>query len=164
MSKLATEHLAHNYWKEHKLPTCSIRPFNIFGPNQIGEGAVHHFVANAVQGKPLVVHNDGDQIRSWCYVDDIIDGILLCMKEDKALGQAFNIGNPRNTVTIHYLAKEIIRIAKSDSEIVYQPWDSQDVELRIPDIDKARTLLNYQPKFDLEQGLERTIQWYRSRI
>ncbi|MFH1018291.1 MAG: NAD-dependent epimerase/dehydratase family protein [Pseudomonadota bacterium] len=162
VSKLATEHMAHNYCKEFRLPTCSIRPFNIFGPNQVGEGAVHGFILRALKNEPLEVHNEGDQIRSWCYIDDIVDGILLCLERKEAVGEAFNIGNPRNTVTIYQLAKEIVRISGSNSKIVRKPWPQQDVELRIPNIDKARTLLGYEPKFDLEPGLEKTIDWYRA--
>jgi UDP-glucuronate decarboxylase len=142
--------------------TLRIRPFNIFGPNQVGEGAVHRFIVRALKNRSLEVHNEGDQIRSWCYIDDIIEGILLCLGKKEAVGQAFNIGNPRNTLTIHYLAKEILRISKSKSKIVYKPWPQQDVELRIPDIEKAKRLLGYEPKFDLETGLEKTIDWYRS--
>ncbi len=164
VSKLATEHLAHNYYRQFKLPTCSIRPFNIFGPNQVGEGAVHHFVLRAIRNEPLIVHNDGDQIRSWCYIDDIISGIQLCLSREEAVGHAFNIGNPRNTVTIHFLAREVIRVSGSKSAIEHKVWKEEDVELRIPNIDKARTLLGYEPKFDLEVGLEQTIDWYRSRL
>src|SRR5262249_60459637 len=72
VSKLATEHLAHNYWKQFGLPTCSIRPFNIYGPGQVGEGAVHAFVVRALKGEPLRIHNKGDQIRSWCYIDAVV--------------------------------------------------------------------------------------------
>ena len=161
VSKLATEHLAHNYWRQFKLPTCSIRPFNIFGPNQVGEGAIHQFVLRALKNKPLEIHNDGDQIRSWCYIDDIVSGIELCLEKKEALGEAFNIGNPKNTLTIYSLAKEIIRLTGSKSEIKFKTWDQKDVELRIPDIDKARKLLGYNPKFDLETGLKHTIEWYK---
>lgn len=164
VSKLATEHLAHNFWRAYTLPTCSIRPFNIFGPNQVGEGAVHHFVTRALKGEPLEVHNEGDQIRSWCYIDDIVDGILLCLTKKEAIGEAFNIGNPRNTITIYNLAKEVIRLANSKSEIYQKEWKQEDVELRIPNIEKARTKLGFEPKFDLENGLARTINWYRTRI
>jgi nucleoside-diphosphate-sugar epimerase len=164
VSKLATEHLAHNYFREFNMPTCSIRPFNIFGPNQIGEGAIHHFVARAIRNEPLEVHNDGDQIRSWCYIDDIIGGIQLCLSKDEAVGEAFNIGNPQNTLTIYHLAKAVVRISGSSSKIVQKKWNREDVELRIPNIDKARQKLGYEPKFDLETGLAKTIDWYRSHL
>jgi nucleoside-diphosphate-sugar epimerase len=101
VAKLATEHLAMNYWKQYQLPTVSVRPFNIYGPRQVGEGAVHHFIVRALRGLPLSIHNDGAQIRAWCYVDDIVDGIALALARDEAVGHAFNIGNPRSTLTIY---------------------------------------------------------------
>jgi nucleoside-diphosphate-sugar epimerase len=164
VAKLATEHLAMNYWKQHALPTCSIRPFNIYGPRQVGEGAVHHFIVRALRGEPLQVHNDGAQIRAWCYVDDIVDGILLALTREEAVGHAFNIGNPRSTLTIYALAREILRLASSSSRIEYVPWKQPDVELRIPNIDKARELLSFRPKVDLEEGLLRTVLWYRRQM
>lgn len=164
VSKLATEHLAHNYWKAHQLPTCSIRPFNIFGPGQVGEGAIHGFTVRALRGEPLTVHNQGDQIRSWCYIDDIVEGILLAMTRVEAIGQAFNIGNPRSTITIYQLAHLIVRLANSASKVVMVPWNFADVELRVPDIHKAERLLGYKPRVELEEGLTRTIEWYRQKL
>lgn len=164
VSKLATEHLAWNYFKQHGLPTCSVRPFNIYGPGQVGTGAIHHFIRRALEGTPITVHNDGAQIRSWCYIDDIVDGILLALTRGEAVGQSFNIGNPRSTVTIHQLAHDIRRLAGSSSEIRYVRWDHPDVELRVPDISKARELLGYSPRVELEDGLGQTIAWYRAKM
>ncbi len=164
VSKLATEHLAMNYYREFGFPAVSIRPFNIYGPHQVGEGAVHHFILRALRGEDLLVHNDGAQIRSWCYIDDILDGILLTLKKKEALGQAFNIGNPRATVTIYHLAQLIVRLAESTSQVRSIPWDFPDVELRIPNVDKARNLLGFEPKVDLDTGLTRTIHWYRRQL
>ncbi len=164
VSKLATEHLALSYHRQHGFPACSIRPFNIYGANQVGEGAIHHFIVKALAGDVLRVHNDGAQIRSWCYIDDIVDGILLVLDRDQAVGEAFNIGNPRSTLTIYNLAREVVRLAQSPSRIEMIEWPFADVELRIPDIGKARRLLGYEPKIDLEEGLQRTIAGYRSRL
>ncbi len=161
VAKLATEHLALNYQKQYGLPTCSIRPFNIYGPRQVGEGAVHHFILRALKGEPLQIHRDGAQIRAWCYVDDIIDGILLALENENAVGNSFNIGNPRSTVTIYNLAREIIRLSSSSSRIEFIEWPHVDVEIRVPAIDKAKKLLGYEAKIDLEEGLLRTIHWYR---
>jgi len=161
VSKLATEHLALNYHKQYGLPALSIRPFNIFGPRQVGEGAIHHFIRRALAGEDVVVHNDGSQIRAWCYINDIIDALLLVMERPEAVGEAFNIGNPRSTITIYNLAREVIRIAGSRSRIVQKDWPFADVELRIPDISKARRLLGFEPSWNLEDGLERTVDWYR---
>ena len=161
VSKLATEHLTFNYYKQYELPTCSVRPFNIYGPMQVGEGAVHHFIVRAIRDEPLIVHNDGGQIRAWCYVDDIIDGTLTVLTHPDAVGHAFNIGNPRSTVTIYNLARDIIRLSGSKSTIEFVKWPYPDVELRIPNIDKAREVVGYEPCIDLEEGLRRTLQWYR---
>ncbi|WP_428267413.1 NAD-dependent epimerase/dehydratase family protein [Haliangium sp.] len=161
VAKLATEHLAMNYWKERGLPSCSIRPFNIYGPRQVGEGAIHHFIRRALEGAPLTVHNDGAQIRAWCYIDDIVDAILLALTREQAVGHAFNIGNPRSTVTIYNLAREIVRLVGSDSSIELVPWPHPDVEIRVPAVAKARELLGFEARIDLEEGLRRTIDWYR---
>lgn len=163
VSKLATEHLAHNYHKQFGLPAVSVRPFNIYGPGQIGEGAIHRFIVQALRGDDITIHNDGSQIRAWCYVDDMASGLLACLERDEAVGQAFNIGNPRSVVTIYNLAMQIVRLSGSRSKITFVPWNQTDVELRIPNIEKARRLLGYEPQIDLEDGLQRTIEWYRTR-
>ncbi len=164
VSKLATEHLAHNYWKQHSLPTCSIRPFNIYGPGQVGEGAVHAFVTRALKGEAIQIHNEGDQIRSWCFIDDIVRGILLSLSRPEAVGQSFNIGNPRSTITIYQLARLIVRLSGSASELSFVEWDFPDVELRIPDVRKAEHLLGFRAEVDLEDGLLRTLDWYRAQL
>lgn len=162
VSKLAGEHLSHSYYKEYGMPVATVRPFNIYGPGQVGEGAIHQFVVRAIKNEQIEVHGDGDQIRSWCYIDDFVNGIMLCLNKKEAIGESFNIGNPRGTITIAMLAQLIKRIADSKSEIVYIPKTYVDVELRIPSIEKAKNLLNYNPKYDLAEGLEKTIDWYRS--
>jgi nucleoside-diphosphate-sugar epimerase len=164
VSKLATEHLAHNYFKEHGLPTCSIRPFNIYGPGQVGEGAVHAFAVRALKHEPVQIHNEGDQIRSWCYIDDIVDGIELCLEREEAVGESFNIGNPRSTVTIYQLAKLVIAAAESRSQLQFVPWGFADVELRVPDVKKAEQRLGFHAKIDLDDGLKRTLDWYRHKM
>jgi len=164
VGKLAAEHMAFSYHKEKQLPTVSIRPFNVYGPGQVGEGAAHHFIVNALRGEDLVIHGDGDQIRSWCYIDDLVDGVMLCLENPEAVGQSFNIGNPRGTITIHGLALAVVRVTFSKSKIVHVPKTFADVELRIPNINKAQKLLNYQPKIDLEKGLKRTAEWYYEKF
>lgn len=161
VSKLAGEHLAHSYYKEYGLPIVTVRPFNIYGPGQVGEGAIHQFVVRAINNEQIQIHGDGDQIRSWCYIDDFVDGIMLCLTKEEAIGNSFNIGNPRATVTISMLAESIKRIADSNSEIVHVPKEYVDVELRIPSIEKAKNVLSYFPKYDLTEGLKETIEWYR---
>jgi nucleoside-diphosphate-sugar epimerase len=163
VSKLATEHLTHNYHVEFGLPAVAIRPFNIYGPGQVGEGAIHRFIMQALRGEDITVHNDGGQIRAWCYVDDMVEGIVRALTREQAVGHSFNIGNPRSIVTVYHLAREVVRIANSPSKIVFIPWGKVDVELRIPDIAKARERLGFEPRVDLEEGLGRTIDWYREK-
>ena len=164
VSKLAGEHFSYSYFVERGVPSLSIRPFNIYGPGQVGEGAVHHFVTRALKGEDLIIRGNGDQIRSWCYIDDIIEGILSALETEKAVGESFNIGNPRGTVTIYGLALAVIRVTYSKSKIVFMPKSKDDVELRIPNIDKATSILNFNPKVDLEEGLKKTADWYYDKI
>ncbi len=164
VGKLAGEHMASSFYMEKKLPTLSIRPFNIYGPGQVGEGAAHHFIVNALQNRDLIIHGDGDQIRSWCYIDDFIDGVLLCLSKPEAIGHCFNIGDPRGTITVHGLALAVVRVTYSKSRIIYVPKEFPDVELRIPSIDKAKNILGYQPKIGLEEGLRRTATWYYGKF
>jgi nucleoside-diphosphate-sugar epimerase len=161
VSKLATEHLAHTYRVQYGLPALSIRPFNIYGPGQVGEGAIHRFIVRALKGEDLEIHNEGSQIRAWCYVDDIVEGVLLCLERPAAVGHAFNIGNPRSVCTIYDLARTIVRLSGSSSRLRSVSWPNADVELRVPNIGKARELLGFEPRVDLEEGLLRTIEWYR---
>ena len=161
VSKLAAEHLSHSYYKEYGMPVVTVRPFNIYGPGQVGEGAIHQFVVRAIADEQMQIHGDGDQIRSWCYVEDFIQGIMLCLEKEEAIGQSFNIGNPRATVTIAMLAETIKRISNSNSVIKYVSKNYVDVELRIPSIEKAKELLGFSPKYDLTEGLTKTIDWYR---
>ncbi|MCX7704818.1 MAG: GDP-mannose 4,6-dehydratase [bacterium] len=164
VSKLAAEHLTHSYFKQFGLKATTIRPFNIYGPGQIGEGAIHHFVIRAIKNEPLLIHGEGDQIRSWCYIEDMVNGIILCIKKEEATGEIFNIGNPKGTITILSLAEKIIQIAGSTSKIVHVPRTYVDVEFRIPNINKAREVLGFEPKVDLNEGIKQTINWYRKKL
>jgi len=161
ISKLAGEFLAHSYHKVHKLPTVTIRPFNVYGPNQVGVGAIHHFILRALNNEDLTVHNDGMQIRAWCYIDDFVHGVLLAMTSENSCGKAYNIGNPRSALTTYCLARLIVSTAKSASNLIFKKLNYPDVEIRIPDITAARTDFDFHPQVDIEDGIERTIGWYR---
>jgi len=163
VSKLAGEHMAHAYHDELGVPSVTVHPFNVYGPGQIGGGAIRAFIETALAGRDLTIHGDGSQIRAWTYVDDMVDGVLLCLERPEAVGQTFNIGNPRSTVTIFDLAHRIKRLMDYEGEIVHVPLEYVDVELRIPNVEKARELLGWEPKVELDEGLARTIAWYRER-
>jgi UDP-glucuronate decarboxylase len=161
VSKVAGEHLTYSFYKEHNFPVVTVRPFNIYGPGQIGEGAIQIFIKNAVKNKDIEIHGEGDQIRSWCYIDDMMEGIMLCLTNKKAIGEIFNIGNPKGTITISSLAEKIITLCKTKSRIVYVPKNYVDVELRIPSIEKAEKILGFKPKVDLNSGIVKTFAWYK---
>ena len=163
VSKLAGEHMAHAYHDELGLPAVTVHPFNIFGPGQIGGGAIRAFIEAALAGRDLTIHGDGSQIRAWTYVSDMVSGVLACLEHDAAVGQAFNIGNPRGAVTIFDLAQRIKRLSGAGGEIVFQPLHYADVELRIPNVKKAREVLGWEPAVELDEGLEKTIAWYRTK-
>ena len=163
VSKLAGEHMSKAYHDELGLPAVSLRPFNVYGPGQIGGGAIRAFIEGALAGRDLVIHGDGSQIRAWCYVDDMVEGVLLALEHPAAVGESFNIGNARSTVTIYDLAQRIKRLTGCSGEIVFQPLHYTDVELRIPNVDKARELLGFEASVELDDGLARTIAWYRER-
>jgi nucleoside-diphosphate-sugar epimerase len=162
VSKLAGEHMAHAYHDELGLPAVTVHPFNIFGPGQIGGGAIRAFIEAALAGRDLTIHGDGSQIRAWTYVTDMVSGVLACLEHESAVGQAFNIGNPRGAVTIYDLAQRIKRLSGAAGEIVFQPLHYADVELRIPNVKKAREVLGWEPAVELDDGLEKTIAWYRA--
>lgn len=164
VSKLAEEHLAVAYFKERGLPTTVVRPFNIYGPGQVGEGALRIFIQRAIEDEPIEIHGDGTQIRAWCYLDDMVDGVLLAMAHPKAIGESFNIGNQKAVVTIYGLANTVIRVLGSKSPIVFTRKDYVDVELRVPSVSKARELLGFEAKIDLEEGIRRTAEYYRSQL
>jgi UDP-glucose 4-epimerase len=163
VSKLAGEHMTHAYHDEFGLPTVTVRPFNVYGPGQIGGGAIRAFIEAALAGQDLTIHGDGSQIRAWCYVDDMVEALLACLERPEAVGQTFNVGNVRSTVTILDLAERIKRLTGCPGDIVFRPLHYSDVEVRIPNVNKARELLGFEAKVDLDEGLSRTIAWYRER-
>ena len=164
VSKLAGEHMAHAYHDELGLPTVSVRPFNVYGPGQVGGGAIRAFIETALAGQPLVIHGDGSQIRAWCYVDDMIEALMLVLEHPNAIGESFNIGNARSAVTIYDLALRIRRMTRLEHDLVFQALHYTDVELRVPNVDKARDLLGFEATVELDEGLERTIAWYRENL
>jgi len=160
VSKLAGEHLTAAYHRQYGLPTVTVRPFNIYGPGQIGEGAIHIFIRKALKNENIQIFGDGSQIRAWCYVDDMVEGLSLALEHPRAVGESFNIGNARAVTTIYGLAQTVCRILGSSSKIIFCAPLSADIELRVPNLDKARDILGHQAKVDLEEGILRTAAWF----
>ena len=162
MSKLASEFLADSYHREYGIKFTSARPFNVYGPRQIGEGAIHNFIVRALKNDPLIIHKPGSQIRSWCYVDDAVDAVEKILENDKSEGEVFNIGNPEATSTTLQTAETIKRISNSKSKIEFKELKYPEVNIRVPSIEKARRILGFSPKVSLEQGIRKTIDWYQN--
>ncbi|MDR1659918.1 MAG: NAD-dependent epimerase/dehydratase family protein [Desulfovibrio sp.] len=163
VSKLAEEHLTRAYYLEFGLPATVVRPFNIYGPCQVGEGAMKIFIQQALRNEPITIYGDGTQIRAWCYVDDMVDAVLCCLENDAAVGESFNIGNARSVQTIYGLANVVIRVLNSKSPIIFAPALSADIEMRIPCVTKAKDVLGFEAKVDLEEGIRRTAEFYLKR-
>jgi UDP-glucose 4-epimerase len=163
ISKLAGEHFVHAYGNDFGLKVTTVRPFNVYGPRQVGEGAVQQMAGRALRDEDITVFNDGSQIRSWCYVDDFVDAFMAAIETEKAIGQVFNFGNPQATTTVLGLAETIIRLTGAKSKIQFRPHPGPEVEMRVPDIAKAREILGFQPSVSIEEGLTRSIEWYRRK-
>lgn len=163
VSKLAGEHFAHAYSNDFGLKVTTVRPFNVYGPRQVGEGAIQQMVGRALVNDDITVYNDGTQIRSWCYVDDFVDAFMAAMESEQAVGEVFNFGNPQATTTVLGLAETVIRLTQAKSAVQFKPHPGPEVEMRVPDISKARDILGFNPKIGLEEGLRRSIEWYKNQ-
>lgn len=159
VSKLAAEHLALAYYNKYKLPTTTVRPFNIYGPGQTGEGALINFIKRSLRNETIYIYGDGSQIRAWCYVDDFIDCIIKILENSKSKGQSFNIGNSKAIITIYGLAQTVCRVLNSKSKIVFKPSLSADIELRIPSVEKSFDILGFKAKIGLSDGIKKTADW-----
>jgi UDP-glucose 4-epimerase len=161
VSKLAGEHLSHAYFTQYQLPVVTVRPFNVYGPGQTGEGAIQIFIKRALKNEDIFINGDGAQIRAWCYVDDFVDCLIRCIEDPKAVGHSFNLGNSRAVITTLGLAQTVCRVLKSESKISHRPALSADIELRIPSVSKSEDILGFKAKVDLEEGIIRTAEWLK---
>ena len=159
--KRCAETLFYDYHRQHKLRIKVVRIFNTYGPRMHPNDGrvVSNFIVQALQGEDITVFGDGGQTRSFCYVDDLIDGFIRMMRSADDIIGPINIGNP-NEFTIAELAKAVIRITNSSSKIVYKPLPQDDPKQRRPDISRARTLLDWEPKIQLDAGLAKTATYF----
>ena len=161
VSKLAGEHLAKAYQQQFKLPVVTVRPFNVYGPGQTGEGAMQIFIKRALAGEDIYIYGDGNQIRAWCYVDDFVECLMRCLSSPKAIGQSYNIGNARAVITVLGLAQTVCRVLNSKSKIIFKDALSADIGLRIPSVKKIEEDLGFKAEIDLEEGIARTAEWFK---
>ena len=162
-AKRFTEAVTMAYHRYHNVDTRIVRIFNTYGPRmQLNDGrVVPNFMKQALRGEPLSVYGDGHQTRSFCYVSDEIDGFMRFSKSDEHL--PVNIGNP-NEFTILECAKMILKVTESKSQILYEPLPQDDPKQRCPDITKARQLLQWEPKIDLETGLRKSLDYFKTAL
>lgn len=160
-AKRFAEALTMAYHRQHHIDSKIARIFNTYGPRiRKDDGRViPNFITQALNNEPLTVYGDGSQTRSFCYISDLIEGIYQLM--DSTVHEPVNLGNPQE-ITISELAETIIELAKSKSSIVNKPLPQDDPKTRRPDISRARDLLGWQPQVSLQEGLIKTITWYRT--
>jgi UDP-glucuronate decarboxylase len=163
--KRCAETLFFDYRRQHGLDIKVARIFNTYGPRMHPNDGrvVSNFVVQALRGEDITLYGDGSQTRSFCYVDDLIDGIIRLMAQDKDFTGPVNIGNPTE-FTIRELAEVVLRLTGSSSKLVFRELPSDDPRQRKPDIELARTRLGWQPKVALEEGLKRTIDYFSRTI
>jgi UDP-glucuronate decarboxylase len=162
--KRVAESLCMNYHQSHKLEIRIARIFNTYGPHMDPRDGrvVSNFITQALEGKPLTIFGEGKQTRSFCYVDDLIEGFIRLMNQDKTTGPV-NLGNP-GEFTMLELAQLVLKLTGSKSTLKYEPLPSDDPKQRCPDIGLAKALLDWSPKVPLEEGLKKTIPYYRQAL
>jgi UDP-glucuronate decarboxylase len=162
--KRVAEALCMDYHRQHGLAVRIARIFNTFGPRMaMNDGrVVSNFIIQALRGEPLTIYGDGSQTRSFCYVDDLVGGLMSLMDQDRTTGPV-NLGNPQE-VSVRELAERTLELTGSSSDVVAQPLPEDDPRQRRPDIILARELLGWSPATDLEEGLRRTVEYFRGQL
>ncbi|MDP2905918.1 MAG: GDP-mannose 4,6-dehydratase [Candidatus Omnitrophota bacterium] len=162
-SKRFAEAITMAYYRTHNIDTRIVRIFNTYGPSmRMKDGrVVPNFIYQALSQKPITVYGRGEQTRSFCYVDDLVEGIIRLMA--KPMHEPLNLGNP-GEFTILEFAKLVVKLTGTKSKIIYKPLPQDDPRQRRPDITKAKKLLKWQPEVELKEGLARTIEWFSRRL
>ena len=160
--KRCSETLFFDYYREHKLPIKVVRIFNTYGPNMAEDDGrvISNFITQAISNNDLTINGDGNQTRSFQYVDDLVEGMIKMMKSDKNFKGPVNLGNP-SEISIIKLASVILEITASNSKILFQDLPEDDPKRRNPDINLAKTKLQWSPKFNLKEGLKHTIEYFK---
>jgi UDP-glucuronate decarboxylase len=163
--KRCAETLFFDYHRQHKMEIRVVRIFNTYGPRMHPRDGrvVSNFIVQALRGEDITIYGDGMQTRSFCYVDDLIDGLVRMMNNEENFVGPVNIGNP-SEFTMLELAKAVLRLTGSSSRLVFQPLPNDDPRQRQPDISQARERLGWQPQIELEAGLPRTIDYFKALL
>jgi nucleoside-diphosphate-sugar epimerase len=164
-SKRLGETITMEYLRQHNVDARIVRIFNTYGPHsQMDDGRmVPNFIVQALKGVPLTIHGTGKQTRSICYVDDLVEGLMRAMFAPQTTGMVFNLGNPEERSVVTW-AELIIRLCESPSTLAFEPQRPDDPEQRRPDISRAQAVLEWSPAISPEEGLRRTIEWFRIEL
>jgi len=163
--KRCAETLFFDYWRQHNMPIKVVRIFNTYGPRMhpYDGRVVSNFIVQSLQGENITIYGDGSQTRSFCYVDDLIEGMLRMMNTPPDMTGPINIGNPAE-FTIRELAETIIGLTSSSSKLIFKPLPSDDPKQRKPDIAKAGAILGWKPKTELRDGLVKTVAYFNTLL
>ena len=163
--KRCAETLFFDYWRQHKLEIKVMRIFNTYGPRMHPNDGrvVSNFIVQALENKPITIYGDGSQTRSFCYVDDLITGMVKLMESHKSITGPINMGNPSEFTMIE-LAELVIKITSSRSKLKFKPLPEDDPRQRQPNISLAKSKLNWSPKVSLEEGLNKTITYFKNLL
>jgi nucleoside-diphosphate-sugar epimerase len=160
VSKYFGDILSYSYYKQYGLNTLSIRPFGIYGPGQIGEGAIQIFCRKAIKNEDIPIVEPGTQLRCWCYIDDFVDSIISCIDKKIGHGEVINIGGEEQ-ISVTNLASKIIDLSNSKSELKFVKRNVKDNNDRPCELEKAISIIRFQQKVPLDEGLKKTIEWYK---
>ncbi len=160
-SKVFAEHLLFATAREHALNVVSLRPFNVYGPGQVGEGAVRNFCERAARGESLTVTGDGSPSRAWLYVDDFINAIFAVVGEEACWGKAYNVGDPKARLSTLELATRINELAHNVAPVEFKPHQGQDVQHRWPRVDALVEATGWKAQVGLDEGLLHTLEFWR---
>ena len=163
--KRAAETLCFDYQRQYGLDARVIRIFNTYGPNMSPSDGrvVSNFIVQAIQGQDITIYGEGTQTRSFCFVSDLVEGIIRTLKLKAPLDAPINIGNP-GTFTMLELANLVLKLCNSNSNIIFMPLPSDDPQQRKPDVSRAKDILSWEPKIQVEEGLLKTIAYFKSII
>jgi UDP-glucuronate decarboxylase len=163
--KRCAETLFFDYYRQHRLPVKVARIFNTYGPNMLPDDGrvVSSFIVSALRGEPLTVFGDGSQTRSFCYVDDMVEGLIALMNSPPQVTGPVNLGNPVE-FTMLELAKKVLALTGAHSPVEHHPLPADDPARRRPDITRARELLGWEPTVPLDEGLKRTVEYFRHAL
>ena len=164
-TKIGADRMAESFYRSFNMPVTIVRPFNTYGPRMAKNDGrvVSNFIVQALQGKDITVYGSGEQTRSFCYVDDLINGMIayMSLESDSGIPGPINLGNP-GEFTMNELAEKVIQLTGTSSQLLQQPLPQDDPKQRRPDITRAKRILNWEPSVPLEEGLKKTIEYFRS--